>query len=138
MNSFILCHEWWLDKTLGRQNHNNRKKKNDTSTAQYSVKIFFFLIKSLWHCIMVVALSSFAGFWENVRPLIPCIHFIFIFVFKVEISSCTLIPLFMQGSVHSGSVSWDDCGWMFSDNCLYNIRYSKKRYTNLLKWMHTT
>ena len=37
------------------------------------------------------------------------------FFFKVEISSCTLIPLFRPGSVHSGSVSWDDCDLVFPD-----------------------
>ena len=30
------------------------------------------------------------------------------FLFKVEIISRTVIPLFMPGSVHSGSESWDD------------------------------
>ena len=56
------------------------------------------------------------GFWENIWPFIPCLHFFsFFFFFEVEISSCTLIPLFMPGSVHSGSVSWDDCGRMFPD-----------------------
>ena len=35
--------------------------------------------------------------------------------FKVEISSCTLIPLFRPGSVPSDSVSWDDCDWVFPD-----------------------
>ena len=38
-----------------------------------------------------------------------------IFFFEVEISSRTLIPLFMPGSVHSGSVSWDDCGRIYPD-----------------------
>ena len=38
-----------------------------------------------------------------------------LFFSKVEISSRTLIPLFMPGSVHNGSASWDDCGWMFHD-----------------------
>ena len=37
------------------------------------------------------------------------------FFFKEEISSRTLIPVFMPGSVHSDSSSWDDCGRMFSD-----------------------
>ena len=31
---------------------------------------------------------------------------LFFFFFKVEINSCTLISLFMPGSVHSGPVSW--------------------------------
>ena len=35
------------------------------------------------------------------------------FLFKVEICSCTLIPLFIPGSVHSGSASWDNCGQKF-------------------------
>ena len=37
------------------------------------------------------------------------------FFFEVEISLHTLIPLFMPGSVHSGSESWDNCGQMFPD-----------------------
>ena len=34
---------------------------------------------------------------------------------RVEISLCTLIPLFMPGSVHSGSASWDECSWTLPD-----------------------
>ena len=49
------------------------------------------------------------GFWENVRPFIPRLRFFF----KSKISSGTLIPFFMRGSVHSGSASWDDCRRMF-------------------------
>ena len=41
-----------------------------------------------WH------ISRLLGFWKNV---------------------CMPVPLFVPGSVHSGSVSWDDCGWMFPD-----------------------
>ena len=33
----------------------------------------------------------------------------------MEISSRTLIPLLMPGSVHNGSAGWDNCGWMFPD-----------------------
>ena len=33
----------------------------------------------------------------------------------MEISSLTLIPLFIPGSVHSGLMSWDDCGQMSPD-----------------------
>ena len=39
----------------------------------------------------------------------------FFFFFKVEIRSCTLIPLLRPGSVHSGLASWEDCGWVFPD-----------------------
>ena len=52
------------------------------------------------------------GFWENDRQFIPCLRF---FLFKVEMSSRTLIPLFRPGSVHRGSASWDDCGRLFPD-----------------------
>ena len=38
------------------------------------------------------------------------LSFFLFFLFFVEISSCTPIPLFKPGPVHSGSVSWDDCG----------------------------
>ena len=45
-----------------------------------------------------------------------------LFYFKVEISSCTLILFFMPGSVHSGSVSWNDCGQTFpARQIVYNI-----------------
>ena len=37
----------------------------------------------------------------------------FFFFFKVEISSHTLIPLFTQRWIHSGSASRDDCGRAF-------------------------
>ena len=53
------------------------------------------------------------GFWEKIRPFIPCL--LFFFFFEMEISSRTLILLFMPGSVHNGSASWDDCGWMFHE-----------------------
>ena len=67
---------------------------------------------------MAVALLSFARIWEECST---CLHFFFFFgfvvvvvvvvvlflffVFEVNISSRTLIPLFMPGSVHSGSTS---------------------------------
>ena len=40
------------------------------------------------------------------------------FFFYVEISSRALIPLFMPGSVHSGSASRDDCGRVSPDKLL--------------------
>ena len=51
-------------------------------------------------------------FFENVWPFPACAFFFFLGG-AVEISSCTLIPLFRPGSVHSGSASRDDCGRMF-------------------------
>ena len=55
------------------------------------------------------------GFWDNVWLFIPHLRFLLLFVFEVEISSHTLIPLFMPGSVHSGSASWDDYDQIFLD-----------------------
>ena len=43
------------------------------------------------------------GFRENVRPFISRLRFFFFFFFEVEISSRTLILLFMPESVHSSS-----------------------------------
>ena len=40
---------------------------------------------------------------------------LFFFFLEVEISSWTLIPLFRPGLVHSGSVSWDNCGQTFPE-----------------------
>ena len=37
------------------------------------------------------------------------------FFFLMEISSCTLMPLFRPGSFHSGSASRDDCNRVFPD-----------------------
>ena len=62
---------------------------------------------------MVVVAFSSQGFWENVQQFIPRLGF-FVFL-KVEISLFMLIPLFRPGSVHSGSVSWDDCDRVFAD-----------------------
>ena len=65
---------------------------------------------------VVVALSLLALIWKNVQPFTPhppCTFFFFFF--EVQISLHTLIPLFMPGSVHSGSASWHNCGRMFPD-----------------------
>ena len=51
------------------------------------------------------------GFWENV----PCLHFKKKKKIQVEISSRTLISLFVLGTVHIGSASWEDCDQMFPD-----------------------
>ena len=44
---------------------------------------------------------------------------------EAEISSRTLISLFRPGSVYSGSASWDNCSWVFSDN-LYVSSFSDR------------
>ena len=60
----------------------------------------------------MVALSSFAKSLGEC----PTIHSPpALFSSSVEISSRTLIPFFMPGSVHSGSTSWYDCGRVFPD-----------------------
>ena len=43
---------------------------------------------------------------------IPRLHFFDLYL-EVEITSRTLISLFVPGSIHSGSSSRDDCGQMF-------------------------
>ena len=56
----------------------------------------------------------FEDFEERFSDLLPAVAFLFFFILidsflnLVEISWHILIPLFMPGSVHSCSVSWDD------------------------------
>ena len=71
---------------------------------------------------MVVAFSSLATICGECSTIHspPALFFFFFLggdrdVWVVEVSFRTLIPLFMQGSVHSGSASWDDCERMFPD-----------------------
>ena len=72
---------------------------------------------------VAVASSSFARIlWECLTIHSPPVHCCFLCVFfKVEISSRTLIPLFTPRSVHSGSASWDDCGWLFADELYVSL-----------------
>ena len=51
----------------------------------------------------------------NISARNELVRCFFVFFFEVAISSRTLIPLFLRGSVHSGSAGWDDCGRMFPD-----------------------
>ena len=60
----------------------------------------------------LVAFSSLARIWGKCLTIHSLPVF---FCFEVEISLHPLIPFFMPGSVHSGSVSWDDYSWMFPD-----------------------
>ena len=57
-----------------------------------------------------LVLRGFLREWSNIHSRLR-----FFFFFEVEISSRTLIPLFVPGSVHSGSANWDDYGQMFPD-----------------------
>ena len=64
--------------------------------------------------VVVAAFSSLArilGECSTIRTM-PAFSW---WLFEVEISSLTLIPLCRPGSVHSGSANWNDCGWVFSD-----------------------
>ena len=59
----------------------------------------------------------------------------FLVRFEVEISSHTLIALFMPGSVHSGSPSWFACGWVFPDKlhvCSFLDRFQQYAWTMAL------
>ena len=54
-----------------------------------------------------------------------------IFIFKVEINSLTLIPLFRPESIHSVSASWVDCGWVFPDKLCVSLFC----HSQLVKWL---
>ena len=64
----------------------------------------------LWSfCLEASANRFFSPFGRMFDHSFPA----YFFFFLMEISSRTLIPLFMPGLVHSGSAIWDDCGRMF-------------------------
>ena len=65
------------------------------------------LLLHKWWCLP--RCEDFGGWLSNA---VPACAFFFL---KVEISSRTLILLLTPGSVHSGSVSSDDCGQVFPD-----------------------
>ena len=66
--------------------------------------------------VVVVAFSMVARILEDCSTVHSpsSLLFVGLLVFEVEISSRTLISLFMTGSVYSGSASRGDCGRMFS------------------------
>ena len=77
--------------------------------------LWWWLFARLWGC------------WENGWPFNPRLHFFF---FKVEISSCTLIPLFRSGSSHNGSASWDNSGRVFPDElCVSSFPFRFPHYS---------
>ena len=87
-------------QTVGR-----RKRQNYTWSPS----------KPVFSSLIPVAFSALARILEkNVKPFTLRLCFFFFF-FEVEISSHTLISLFIPESVHSGSASWDDYGRMFPD-----------------------
>ena len=77
-----MCFEFVWDK---------KRDKIKRTTAVHNVVVGFFL-----------ACEDFGRMFDNSSP--ACAFF-FLFSFKVEISSRTLIPLFRPESVHSGSAS---------------------------------
>ena len=73
------------------------------------------LILLLLLLLVVVALSSLARILGERSTIHSPTALFFPFFFKVEVRSCTLIPLFRPGSVRSGSESWDNCDCEFPD-----------------------
>ena len=63
---------------------------------------------------MVVVVVAFARIWGECST-IHSLPALYLLLFKVEISTYTLIPFFRPESVHSGLVSWHDCGQVFPD-----------------------
>ena len=77
----------------------------DSSVYEYHRTVLLVLLSgylvSSW--IWVVAFSSLARILEECST-VHSPHALFLFCFKVEISSRTLIPLCRPGSVHSGEL----------------------------------
>ena len=54
------------------------------------------------------------------ESFLTCTFFL-LFFFWVEISLHAPVPLFRPGSVHSGSASWDNCGWALPESNMKRI-----------------
>ena len=78
---------------------------------------FFFTKRVVVVVVVAAAFSSLARMLGECSTIHSLTRVNFFFLIKkkkkVEISSRTLIPLFVPGSVDSGSASCDDCGSMF-------------------------
>ena len=84
---------------------------------------------------MVVAFSSLARFFRIMfdHRFPACAFFFFFFE---EIISRTLIPLFRPGSVHSGSASWDNCGWAFPNELRVSSLFMWSDENMYESWKH--
>ena len=56
--------------------------------------------------------------------MIHSLHFFFLFFKKMKISLHAPIPPLGPGLVHSGSVSWDDCGWAHFPDCFLHYTWT--------------
>ena len=100
------------------------------SDAFFSLLIFFYhsmgdKVVTLWSIVVVAfcSLVRMLGEWLTIQSS-PALFF-----FKVEISSCTLIPLFRSGSSHNGSASWDNSGRVFPDElCVSSFPFRFPHY----------
>ena len=77
-------------------------------------------------CGFFLTCEDFGRMFDHSFPTCA-LNFCFLLI-EVEISLYTLIPLYMPGSVHSGSASWDDCGQMFSLRTIYINQKSEMMY----------
>ena len=95
-----------MDSQAETEPHGDKEPVTATETFALSLVVvvlaFSVLVKILRECSIIHSL--------------PALLF-----FKGEISLRTLIPLFMPGSVQSGSANWDDCGQMFPDKLCVSL-----------------
>ena len=101
----VHCATFGIERFWLRSRRSGRQKIRHRLFFSFS---FFSSLSFRCHQ-MVVAFSSLAMILGECL-IIYSPPALFFFFFKVEISSRTLIPFFLPGSVHSGSASWDDCG----------------------------
>ena len=85
------------------------------SVLRFHVVVLVVVVVVVVMVVVVVAFSSLARILGECSTIHSPLALFFFSFFKLDFSSCTLIPLFMPGSVHSGSVTWDDCGRIFPD-----------------------
>ena len=100
---------------------------------QYNICTFFlhWNLGGLWETLSATALTEETFMTIGGGFFLTCKYFVRMFdhsipvcaffFFLTEISLRTLITLFRPGSVHNGSGSWDDCGWVFSDELRVSV-----------------
>ena len=117
MNEWMEETLYWMDACLWILFFNPWKTRQDLE-VMCDPLAFWSLTVPLWRQFSIygffLACKDFGGRFDDSLPTL-----FFCFVKKkyvqVVISSLTPISLSKPGSVHSGSASWDNCGWVFPD-----------------------
>ena len=82
------------------------------------------------HIVVFLACKDFGRMFDH--SFTACAFYFF----EVEISSRTLIRLFIPGSAHSGSANWDNCGRGFPDKLRVSSFPDRYPHYAYVLWYH--